>query len=292
MTNKGVKTNKKRIWLCLVMIAVIIAIGAIALFMLFRPGRKADYVYIRAFHPINFNEDFTESEYQEILEETGVTTISPHGNVINYRCFYQADEYSYKETLAETDYCMVDFHGDGHSILGAGLLSASELEAGALPEDVYDVVLYGDDESIIGTTFTMYLIQKEHLESAHALDDPHGWYYASQYYIGITARVTGLQTDQEDTVYLSETLCDAMLKLHDGAGDSLYAISGTEETGILDGTVGDDEFFVGNNIQEHHVMFLPSSSCSRNEVVLTDGFMRSVFYGAKLAILLVKGDVA
>lgn len=100
--------------------------------------------------------------------------------------------YNYRETSKmEPDYKRAYALKKDSFMKTAGCITEDDLEAGKLPEKLYDISLYSEDESVIGTTVTMYL------------GNDNVWGTDLVY---ISCTVTGILKEKTDQIYFSEKL--------------------------------------------------------------------------------------
>lgn len=159
-----------------------------------------------------YNEDETRlavkrADGSEITDED-VAEISALANVVTVdSCEYCNDiNYYYEEN---TDYQIVysaqrdwdstkerytfKFLNDDHFMRSVSCIDESDLAAGSIPSGLTEIVVYSEDESLIGTTVTMFF-------RAHNL-------WGQNCYCSYEMTIVGVLKEDADQIYFSEEFC-------------------------------------------------------------------------------------
>ena len=180
----------------------------------FRNGSKTRIVVQRADGAV-----LTEEDYQKMLSVSQVRSLEKYGYIKDINVFYQEErDYRINRTMENLGSDMDPIYVVKENILLSKfdrfaqtipMMAENEtfLTAGRLPESVWEVVMQGD-ESLIGTSFRLYLEDQKH--------------WAIQSYIYFDVTVVGV-TDFGSGVYLHEDIGRIFTHHNDGASkDFVY----------------------------------------------------------------------
>lgn len=135
------------------------------------------------------------------------------------------------------------FLNEDHFLMSSDCIDRDDLIAGNLPEDRTEIVMYSEDESLLGTSMICYF-------TAHNL-----WGQENFYSIKVT--VVGLLKEESDQVYFSRELCRMLSNHVDSGYFRLYynwdsRISDYSNKGWFIPIVADD--LVGNQVRLSYEM--------------------------------------
>lgn len=154
--------------------------------------------------------EFTSSDMDKIKKIRYVNNVDScdYANDINYYIFQDKDyEIQYGQRIEERDMTgsgSVSFINNDKFMSSADRISKADLKKGTLPEKRNDIVMYSDDESIIGKTYKCYF------SAANIWD-------TNEYYV-TEVTVTGILKEETEQVYFSKELCN-MLSMHLDSGE-------------------------------------------------------------------------
>lgn len=136
-----------------------------------------------------------------------------YANDINYYIFQDVDyEIKYGQRIEEREMTgsgSVSFTNHDKFMSSVDCIDKSDLKNGTLPKERNDIVLYSEDESIIGKTYKCYF-------SAANIWDANDYCMAE-------VTVTGILKDETKQVYFSKELCNMLsMKLDSGEFRLLY----------------------------------------------------------------------
>lgn len=136
-----------------------------------------------------------------------------YANDINYYIFQDVDyEIKYGQRIEEREMTgsgSVSFTNHDKFMSSVDCIDKSDLKKGTLPKERNDIVLYSEDESIIGKTYKCYF-------SAANIWDANDYCMAE-------VTVTGILKDETKQVYFSKELCNMLsMKLDSGEFRLLY----------------------------------------------------------------------
>lgn len=159
--------------------------------------------------------DITSSDIDKIKKVRYVNYVDScdYANDINYYIFQDTDyEIRYGQRIEERDMTglgSVSFINDDKFMSSVDCIDKSDLKKGTLPKERNDIVLYSEDESIIGKTYTCYF------SAANIWD-------SNEYYV-TEVTVTGILKNETKQVYFSKELCNMLsMKLDFGEFRLLY----------------------------------------------------------------------
>ncbi len=143
--------------------------------------------------------EITDEEIEEIKALDYVVTVDPceYCNDINY--YYQLGEdyrirYADSTALVQTKESYVySFINDDHFMRSAGCIEESDLKFGRIPDGLGEIAIYSEDESLLGTTVTMYF-RDENLWGSNA-------------WCSYEMTIVGILKEDADQVYFSEAFC-------------------------------------------------------------------------------------
>lgn len=191
--------------------------------------KEEEYVDVLVYHVDTYNTDYTKEEYEELLAEEGVLAGSFYGQAAYTSYFFEEGiDFSYNQLSGGTNQSQVNFLDYSHTMKSAELLSEEELNAGRLPENLCEVILYGNDESLLGQEFLVYFMRPETLDGYER--------ETVYYYVGYTMKIVGLQAKEEKQIYFAEDFCRQMSFVLSPVSGIMYILA---DGGY--GLVNDDE---------------------------------------------------
>lgn len=154
-------------------------------------------------------KDITSSDIDKIKKVRYVNHVDScdYANDINYYIFQDVDyEIQYGQKIEEREMTgsgSVSFINHDKFMSSADCIDKSDLKKGTLPKERNDIVLYSEDESLIGKTYKCYF------SAANIWD--------SNDYCMTEVTVTGILKKETDQVYFSKELCNVLsMKIYSG----------------------------------------------------------------------------
>ena len=148
--------------------------------------------------------EITDEDVEVISSIANVTAVDScdYCNDINYYMVEDTDyeiTYSVQREGRETkEVYIYSFLNENHFMRSSDCISEDDLAAGSLPENLTDIVVYSNDESLIGTTVQI-------LFTAANI-----WGSTNTTYCSYELTIVGILKDYQDQVYFSTEFCQMM----------------------------------------------------------------------------------
>lgn len=156
------------------------------------------------------SKEITNSDIDKIKKIRYVNYVDScdYANDINYYIFQDKDyEIQYGQRIGERDINgsgSVSFINNDKFMASTDCITKDDLRKGTLPKNRNDIVMYSDDESLIGKEYKCYF-------SAQNIWDTNEYYETE-------VTVTGILKKETDQIYFSKDLCN-MLSMHLDSGE-------------------------------------------------------------------------
>ncbi len=143
--------------------------------------------------------EITDEDVADMLSISNVVTVDSceYCNDINYyyeeNVDYQIVYSAQRDWNSTKERFTFKFLSDDHFMRSVSCIDESDLAAGSLPEGLTEIAVYSEDESLIGTTITMYF-------RAHNL-------WGQDAYCSYDMTVVGILNEDADQIYFSEEFC-------------------------------------------------------------------------------------
>lgn len=222
------------------------------------------------------NSVFTEEDIEKInnigyvIETDMYDAVSDTYYLVNENVDYRYDYYTRDKRTDEPDHWEITILNKTKFMRTSTCINEDDLEWGSLPKDLYDIVIYSEDESLIGTTMSLYL------------GNDNVWGTDMVY---VTCKITGILEDETEQIYFSEKM-GQMLSLN--ANEYMEHIAeDIEDTSNIYGGIfgilgvrsekpyiefGDTEGAIGTR-RSARPIFIVNEKLTGNEMILSQQFV-------------------
>ena len=186
----------------------------------------------------------TSDEVTKLSDITGVDYTQMYGTS-NHVEYFINEGVDYLEGESG----VLDLYPTGMYVRSEKLIGPSDIEKGNLPENKNEIVIYSEDESILGKTVKMYLFDYDYLKYNHNGDEEKmdvsdlGIYDSGRrheinegaYAVEREMKVVGILKEKTNQIYFDEGFCDEISIAYAGfiyADVIMSKAPGTKESGI------------------------------------------------------------
>lgn len=184
-----------------------------------------------------------KSELTFLDELDYVENIQLFGTSNRINCYCQKDK-DYK--IDEMG--ILEFIGKDRQMRSAAYLSEDDLVSGRLPEVKDEIVLYSEDEGLVGEKIVVYLFDNQYLKFDYQNIDKYGISYDmnfghmwgldfdDEYYIQKEFTIVGILKSENSNIYFKDEYCDMISKAFMGvvySKNHMITFDGTEKKACL-----------------------------------------------------------
>lgn len=159
-------------------------------------------------------KEITKEDVEKLYSVSNVENVDScdYANDINFYFVKDRDykfRYGTQVGSASKEKMTVGFLNDDHFMMSADCITQKDLDKGRLPESLNEVVVYSEDDSILGSEQMCYF-------ASHNIWGPNEYY-------GHNVTIVGLLKEKTEQVYFTKELCQVYsLKMYHGTYCFLY----------------------------------------------------------------------
>lgn len=142
-------------------------------------------------------EVLTEKDYSTISKISRVEYVEKYDYANDFYYFYQEGEDYRKDYKVgvTTKKIVIEKLKYQHFVKSSSGISEKELRKGRLPESIHEIVIYTDDDSMLGETMEIFMSGKD---------------WKGSEYIGAEFKIVGILTSDREQIYFSEELLETL----------------------------------------------------------------------------------